>query len=79
MAVAEQMLQNSPDHPALRIGAASAALAGRSDVALRLATHLQSIDPAFAVSRLKDYLGPYQRLDFVDKYAEGLRLAGLPE
>jgi TolB-like protein/class 3 adenylate cyclase/tetratricopeptide (TPR) repeat protein len=80
MAVAEQMLQYSPDqHPGLRIGAASAALAGRSDVALRLATHLQTIDPAFAVSRLKDYLGPCQRLDFIGKYAEGLRLAGMPE
>jgi hypothetical protein len=78
MAVAEQMLQNSPDHPALRIGAASAALAGRSDVALRLATRLQVVDPAFRASRLKEYLGPYQKPEFVNKYAEGLRKAGSP-
>ena len=31
------------------------------------------------VSRLREYLGPYQKTEFVEKYAEGLRLAGLPE
>jgi hypothetical protein len=36
------------------------------------------VDPAFAISRLREYLGPYQP-DLVEKYAEGLRLAGLPE
>ena len=35
--------------------------------------------PAFRVSRLKEYLGHYQKTEFVEKYAEGLRLAGLPE
>jgi adenylate cyclase len=80
LAVAEQMLQHSPDqHPGLRIGAASAALGGDKDKARRLAAHLQSIDPAFATSRLKDYLGPYQNADLVEKYAQALRLAGLPE
>ena len=44
-----------------------------------LAGHLQVVDPAFAVSRLREYLGPYQKPEFVEKYAEGLRLAGLPE
>ena len=43
------------------------------------AARLQVIDPAFGVSRLREYLGPYQRSEFVEKYAEGLRLAGLPE
>jgi TolB-like protein/class 3 adenylate cyclase len=80
VAVAEQMLRHSPDqHPGLRIGAASAALAGRNDVAHRLAAHLRTVDPAFAVSRLRDYTGPFQKAEFLEKYAEGLRLAGLPE
>jgi adenylate cyclase len=80
LAVAEQMLRHSPDqHPGLRIGAASAAFAGRSDVADRLAAHLRIVDPAFRVSRLGEYLGPYQKSEFVEKYAEGLRVAGMPE
>jgi TolB-like protein len=80
LAWAEQMLQLIPNsHPGLRIGTASAAFADQKDVALRLAARLQVIDPAFRVSRLREYLGPYQRPDFVEKYAEGLRRAGLPE
>jgi len=81
VAVAEQMLRHNPDQSvALRIGAASAAFAGRNDVSRRMAGHLlQVVDPAFRVSRLKEYLGPYQRPELVEKYAEGLRKAGLPE
>jgi hypothetical protein len=56
------MLRHNPGaHPGLRIGAASAAFAGRSDTAHRLAARLQIIDPAFGVSRLGEYLGPYQK------------------
>ena len=77
---AEQMLRRNPDaHPGLRIGAASAAFAGRTDLAHHLGARLQAIDPTFGISRLRQYLGPYQRPEFVEKYAEGLRLAGLPE
>ena len=77
---AEQMLRRNPDaHPGLRIGAASAAFAGRTDLAHHLGARLQAIDPTFGISRLREYLGPYQRPEFVEKYAEGLRLAGLPE
>ena len=80
LGLAEGMLRHSPDaHVCLRIGAASAAIAGRIDTAHRLAARLQVIDPAFGVSRLSEYLGPYQKSAFVEKYAEGLRLAGLPE
>jgi TolB-like protein/class 3 adenylate cyclase len=79
LAQAEDILRADPDaHPALRIGAASAAFAGRSETAHRLAGHLQTIDPAFRVSRLGEVLGPYQQTA-IEKYAEGLRLAGLPE
>ena len=80
LGVAERMLRHSPDaHVCLRIGAASAAFAGHIDAAHGLAARLQIIDPAFGVSRLAEYLGPYQKSAFVEKYAEGLRLAGLPE
>jgi len=80
LGLAERMLRHSPDaHVCLRIGAASAAFAGHIDTAHGLAARLQVIDPAFGVSRLREYLGPYQSPAFVEKYAEGLRLAGLPE
>ncbi|MFO1109295.1 MAG: adenylate/guanylate cyclase domain-containing protein [Bradyrhizobium sp.] len=80
LAQAEEQLRENPQaHPALRIGAASAAFAGRSDTACHLAGRLQAVDPAFRVSRLRDVLGPYQLNTFVEKYAEGLRRAGLPE
>ena len=80
LGLAEGTLRHSPDaHVCLRIGAASAAFAGHIDTAHRLAARLQVIDPAFGVSRLREYLGPYQSSAFVEKYAEGLRLAGLPE
>jgi TolB-like protein len=79
VALTEQLLRQGPDsHPALRIGAASAAFAGRKDMSRLMADHLQLVDPAFRVSRLAGYLGPYQT-EYLAKYAEGLRKAGLPE
>src|SRR5262249_26278901 len=65
-------------HAALRIAAANAALAGRSEEAKKLCTRLQQLDPALRVSNLRDVLGPY-RPEAIAKYEEGLRLAGLPE
>jgi adenylate cyclase len=77
---AQHLLRRDPDaHSALRIGAASAAFAGRGDVAHQLASHLLEVDPTFSISRLSEYLGPYKRPEFVEKYAEGLRRAGLPQ
>jgi adenylate cyclase len=76
----EHVLNHNPDaHPILRIGAASAAFAERADVARRLGIHLVEVDPAFSVSRLKDYTGPYQRAELLEKYQEGLRRAGVRE
>ena len=76
---AEQVLRRNPDaHPALRIGIASAAFAGRAE-ANQLAARLLEVDPAFSVSRLREYVGPYQRIEFLEKYAEGLRRGGIPE
>jgi TolB-like protein/class 3 adenylate cyclase len=80
LAHAEHLLRRSPDgHPGLRIGAASAAFGGRADVANQMAAHLRAVDPMFSISRLSVYLGPYQQPEFVEKYAEGLRRAGLPD
>ena len=80
LAHAELLLRRSPDaHPGLRIGAASAAFGGRVDVANQMAARLRAVDPRFSISRLSVYLGPYQQPEFMEKYAEGLRRAGLPD
>ena len=80
MAWAERNLRESPDaHPSLRIFAAGAAFAGMTETARKIGTRLHAVDPEFRVSRLGTYLGPYQKAEFLEKYAEGLRLAGLPE
>ena len=77
---AQTLLRRLPNHhTALRIAAASAAFAGRADVAHQWADRLLQIDPSFSISRLGEYLGPYQRPEFAEKYAEGLRRAGIPE
>ena len=59
LALAEEVLRASPrSHPALRIGAASAAFAGRTEIARRLADRLQVVDPRLRVSNLRAVLGP---------------------
>jgi TolB-like protein/tetratricopeptide (TPR) repeat protein len=76
---AEGHARDNPNaHPAFRIGAASAAFAGKMDQAQSWAAGLTRIDPAFRVSRLEDHLGPWPH-EFLEKYKQGLRLAGLPE
>jgi hypothetical protein len=62
-----------------RIAAASAALAGHIEEAKRFAKLLLEMDPGRRMSNLDNVLGPYRRLEDVDRYKEGLRLAGLPE
>ena len=59
---AQHMLRRSPNNTVgMRIGAASAALAGHTEVARQLAARLQAADPLFSTSRLEKYLGPYKR------------------
>lgn len=81
LAWARMALRSLPDsHGALRIGAASSALAGRDEEAKKLTARLREIDPALRVSTLlSDVLGPYQRPEDVAKYGDALRKAGLPE
>ena len=78
--VSEGLLRSNPSfHPGLRVGAASAAFAGKTDLAQELVARLRQFDPAIRLSCLQDYLGPYRLTEFLDKYKQGLRLAGLPE
>jgi tetratricopeptide (TPR) repeat protein len=75
---ARMALRDLPDsHAALRIGAASGALAGRE--AKSLMARLLEIDPGLRVSNFQNILGPYGHPEHPAKYAEALRRAGLPE
>jgi tetratricopeptide (TPR) repeat protein len=64
---------------ALRIAAASNALAGWLEQAEKALAQLRQLDPALRVSNLRDRLGPYRRPEDLARYEEGLRKAGLPE
>jgi TolB-like protein/DNA-binding SARP family transcriptional activator len=73
------VLRELPDFQiALRIAAASYALAGRVEDAKRLRERLQRLDPALRISNLHDELGPY-RPEHLARYVEGLRAAGFPD
>jgi len=77
---AEMALRDSPDQlNALRIAAASNALAERLEQAQKILARLQQLEPALRVSNVRDRLGPYRRPDYMARYEEGLRRAGLPE
>ena len=77
---AKMALRELPDgYAALRIGAASCALAGRDEEAKRLMARLLEIDPALRVANLQNVLGPYRHPEHPAKYGDALRRAGLPE
>jgi TolB-like protein len=77
---AAMTLQDNPDYPqALRIHAASNAMAGRLEQAQKAVARLRQVNPTLRVSNLKDVLGPYRRAEDLSRYEEGLRQAGLPE
>ena len=74
-----QVLQENPDfHPALRLSAAANALSGRVDQSHKSVTRLRQIDPNLRVSNLTE-LTPLCRPQDIDRYAEAMRMAGLPE
>jgi len=76
---AEMVLREHPEsHSALRVIAASKALAGHIEEAKKVSTRLRKVDPTLRVSNLKDVLGPF-RPEALARYEEGLRKAGLPE
>src|SRR5262249_10045447 len=77
---ADMALREWPDYQtALRIAAASYALAGRLRAAWNARVRLQELDPGLRISNLEDELGPYAQRDYIARYAKGLRVAGLPD
>jgi tetratricopeptide (TPR) repeat protein len=76
---AAMALQDNADYqPALRIDAASNAMAGRLEQAHKSVARMRQLNPTLCVSTLKDVRGPW-RADDLARYEEGLRRAGLPE
>jgi TolB-like protein len=63
---------------AIRNIAASSALSGHLDQAKQALARVLSLDPELRLSNLKDRVGPYRPADLA-RFAEGMRLAGLPE
>jgi TolB-like protein len=63
---------------AMRNVAVSSALAGRLDEAKQALARVRRLDPDMCISNLKDRVGPYRPEDLA-RFAEGMRLAGLPE
>lgn len=63
---------------AVSLLAASHALAGRLDESKQTMQRLRALDPTLRVSDLKDWL-PIHRPEHLERFADGLRLAGLPE
>jgi tetratricopeptide (TPR) repeat protein len=70
------------EHPsflgAIRNMAASNALCGQLEHAQKALDRARELDPDLRISNLKDRIGPYRPDDFA-RFAEGMRLAGLPE
>jgi tetratricopeptide (TPR) repeat protein len=76
---AEKALREHPTHaPAMRIAAASHALAGRFAQAREAMARMRQIDPALRVSNIGAFV-PFPRSEDFDRYVQGLREAGLPE
>ncbi|MHC8395421.1 winged helix-turn-helix domain-containing protein [Pseudomonas sp. LB3P93] len=76
---AEKALGNLPSLlPPVALMAASHALSGRMDKAKLAMQRLQELDPSLRLSNLKAWL-PIQRPEDLARFADGLRLAGLPE
>ncbi len=76
---ASTAVRNRADfQPALRILAASHALAGRLNQAREAMTQHRHLNPGLSISKLKASGAPH-RSDYFAYYVKGLRTAGLPE
>jgi TolB-like protein/tetratricopeptide (TPR) repeat protein len=76
---AEKELGEAPNcAPALRVAAASHALAGRLERAQKAMARMRELDSAYRISNVKDRT-PLRRPDDLARYEEGLQKAGLPE
>jgi adenylate cyclase len=76
---AEKAVHAHRSPPALRIAAASAALAGRPDVAKKYLEMMIQMDPTRRMSNVEESLGPYRWPKDLERYKKALRLAGLPD
>jgi TolB-like protein len=76
----ERALRGQPNYgAAMRITAASHALAGHLVEAQKLAARLRQHDPQLRISNLDDVMAPFRRAEDRAKFEQGLRIAGLPE
>jgi hypothetical protein len=72
-------MQSQPDYIlATSVAAAAAAFSGNQVAAAKAMARMRQIDPELRVSNLKDFF-PLRRAEDVDRWAEGMRKAGLPE
>ena len=77
---AERALREQPNYlAALRVAAASNALAGRSEKAQKIMARLRQLNPVLRISNLADVTPPLRRPEDLANWEEGLRKAGLPE
>jgi tetratricopeptide (TPR) repeat protein len=76
---AAKAVQEQPNFlGAIRNLAANSALSGRLEEAQKALARARQLDPGLRLSNLRDRVGPFRAKDFA-RFAEGLRLAGLPE
>src|SRR6266498_1540156 len=76
---AERALREQPNYlAALRVAAASNALAGRSEKAQKIMARLRQLNPVLRISNLADVTPPLRRPEDLANWEEGLRKAGLP-
>jgi len=76
---AEMAVREQPDYGFPRfIAAASAALAGRPEAAQKAMSRLRQLMPNLRVSNMNELI-PLRRSADLDRLAEGMRKAGLPE
>jgi TolB-like protein len=75
----EKAFREQPDDlRTMRLMAAINARSGRLDEARKWVARGLALDPGMRISNLKDRIGPFHPEDFA-RYAEALRMAGLPE
>ena len=76
---AEKVVRDKPNYQlALRIFAAANALTGRQEEAQQTVKLLRQLDPELRISNLKDRY-PLRRAEDLARWADGLRIAGVPE
>ncbi|MER8582939.1 adenylate cyclase [Mesorhizobium sp. M1423] len=77
---AGKSLRYQPNYvSAMRVVAASHALAGRLSEAQQMMAQVCELDPSLRLSNLAEVLPPFYRPDDRSRYIEGLRKAGLPD